>query len=105
MEQNKINQEVSKIINVMLNCGDKISNDRILVLDMQKGFLFYNSSEGWLYKGMSLLNEPNYLTGEVKRTSEVFNYTTRKTKKGNHQLHKDRSLKDLKQLYNQIIEI
>lgn len=103
MNQKKINQEITKIINVMLARGEKISNDNILVLDLAKGFLFFNSSKGWLYEGMSLVNKPNYLSGEVIRSAQVLNYTTGKTRTGNYNLHKDSSVEDLNVLYKKIL--
>jgi len=104
MLQKKINQEITKIINVMLARGEKISKGNMLVLDLYKGFLFFDSSKGWLYEGMSTLSDPNELTGDVVRSAQILNYTTGKTRKGNYKLHEDSSIQDLKKLYDVILK-
>jgi hypothetical protein len=105
MKQEKINKQVKKIIQFMLDNGELVSNGNILALDLEKGFLFFNSSKGWLYSGFSMLSEPNYLTGETKRESKLNNYTIGKTNKSNYILHKDKTIEDLKELYNQIMKV
>jgi hypothetical protein len=101
--QEEINKRVNKVIKIMKDNKDKISKGNIYVLDMNKGFLFYNTTKGWLYHGMSLVSEPNYLSGEVKRTPKIINYTTGKTRAGNFLIHEDIGIEDLDKLYNVII--
>ena len=80
----KINQEVVlKVIDAMLshNSINYFENMNCYVLDMDKGFLFYNDKSCCLYHGFSKLEMPSYLSSEAQRSSITIPPTSSTIKK------------------------
>jgi len=102
----KINQEVVlKVIDAMLshNSINYFENMNCYVLDMDKGFLFYNDKSCCLYHGFSKLEMPSYLSSEAQRSSSTIPYTTG-CNNNQFVIAERRNEDDFNKLYNQIIE-
>jgi hypothetical protein len=98
------NKLVMKVIDaIIMNASTEyFENMNCYVLDMDKGFLFYNDKLGFLYRGFSQIEKPSYLSSETQRSPTTISYTIG-FKEHNLIVDRKRNSEDFDKLHKQIL--